>query len=137
MIVEGARSEAMFRRFRDDDLADTGAVPPSSGNDKVRELAIQQIKRKRAFQRLAVAFAAASVFLIVIWAVGEYNNAGGWPTDGFSQSSGTPHVWNIWIIYPLVGMGLILAIDAWVTFRHRPISETEIQREINRLTGKS
>jgi len=119
----------------DDGSPDTSTPPPDSGSDPVRELAIQQIKRKRAFQRLAVAFAAASVFLIVIWAVGEYNNAGGWPSDGFSQSSGTPHVWNIWIIYPILGMGLVLAIDAWVTFRHRPISEREIQREIDRLTG--
>ena len=119
----------------DDGSPDTSTPPPDSGSDPVRELAIQQIKRKRAFQRLAVAFAAASVFLIVIWAVGEYNNAGGWPSDGFSQSSGTPHVWNIWIIYPILGMGLVLAIDAWFTFRHRPISEREIQREIDRLTG--
>ncbi len=119
----------------DDGPPEPGNLRPEPGSDPVRELAIQQIKRKRAFQRLAVAFAAASVFLIVIWAVGEYNNAGGWPSDGFSQSSGTPHVWNIWIIYPILGMGLVLAIDAWVTFRHRPISEREIQREIDRLTG--
>ncbi len=119
----------------DDRPPEPGTLRPEPGSDPVRELAIQQIKRKRAFQRLAVAFAAASVFLIVIWAVGEYNNAGGWPSDGFSQSSGTPHVWNIWIIYPILGMGLVLAIDAWVTFRHRPISEREIQREIDRLTG--
>jgi len=33
---------------------------PGSPSDRVRELAVQQIKRKRAFQRLAVAFAAAS-----------------------------------------------------------------------------
>jgi hypothetical protein len=120
----------------DDEPPDTSQLRSGSGSDPVRELAIQQVKRKRAFQRLAVGFAAASVFLIVIWAVSEYNNAGGWPTDGFSQSSSIPHVWNIWIIYPLLGMGLILAIDAWFTFRHRPISEREIQREIDRLTDK-
>ena len=27
--------------------------------------------------------------------------AGGWPTQGFSQSSGIPNVWNFWIIYPV------------------------------------
>jgi hypothetical protein len=126
----------MTPALSDDEPPGTSGLRPSSGSDPFRELVIEQIKRKRAFQRLAVAFAAASAFLIVIWAVAEYNNAGGWPSDGFSQSSGTPHVWNLWIIYPLVGMGLILVIDAWVTFRHRPISEHEIQREIDRLTGK-
>lgn len=28
------------------------------------------------------------VILVVICAIAEYDNAGGWPTHGFSQSSG-------------------------------------------------
>lgn len=80
-------------------------------------------------------YAAASVVLAVIWAISEYNNAGGWPTDGFSQSSSIPHVWNIWIIYPIIGLGLALAIDAWNTYGKKPISESEIRREMDRLTG--
>ena len=118
----------------DDGSPDTSTPPPIPGATPCGNSRSSKIKRKRAFQRLAVAFAAASVFLIVIWAVGEYNNAGGWPSDGFSQSSGTSHVWNIWMIYPILGMELVLAIDAWFAFRHRPISEREIQREIDRLT---
>jgi len=42
---------------------------------------------------------------------------------------------NIWIIYPVLSLGLILAIDAWNTFRRKPISETEIRREMDRMTG--
>jgi hypothetical protein len=91
-------SDALTAPLSDDEQRGLVDSSPGSPSDRVRELAVQQIKRRRAFQRLAVAFAAASALLIVIWAVGEYNNAGGWPTDGFSQSSGTPHVWNIWII---------------------------------------
>lgn len=103
--------------------------------EQLRELALKQIKRKRRFYRRAVSYAAAGIFLVVIWAISEYNNAGGWPTNGFSQSSSIPHVWNIWIIYPVVGLAIFLAIDAWNTFGRRPISEGEIRREMERLTG--
>ena len=103
--------------------------------EQLRELAVKQIKRKRRFQRRAVSCAAVSILLVIIWAISEYNNAGGWPTDGFSQSSSIPHVWNIWIIYPVAGLGVFLAIDAWNTFGRKPISESEIRHEIDRLTG--
>lgn len=102
---------------------------------EVRELAVKQIERKRKFEMRAFAAAVVSVFLVVVWAISEYNNAGGWPTNGFSNSSSIPHVWNDWIVYPLIGIGLWVAIDAWNTFRRKPITEAEIRREMDRLTG--
>ena len=44
-------------------------------------------------------------------------------------------MWNDWIIYPLIGIGLCVAIDAWKTYRRKPITEAEIRREMDRLTG--
>ena len=108
---------------------------PERGDAEVRELAVKQIERKRRFEMRAFAAAVLSAFLVVIWAVSEYNNAGGWPTNGFSNSSSIPHVWNDWIIYPLIGIGLCVAIDAWNTYRRKPITEAEIRREMDRLTG--
>jgi protein-S-isoprenylcysteine O-methyltransferase Ste14 len=102
---------------------------------EVRELAVKQIERKRKFEMRAFAAAVLGAFLVVVWAVSEYNNAGGWPTNGFSNSSSIPHVWNDWIIYPLIGIGLCVAIDAWNTYRRKPITEAEIRREMDRLTG--
>ena len=69
-----------------------------------------------------------------MWAISEYHNAGGWPSDGFSQSSGIAHVRNIWIIYPVLGLGLILALEAWNTYGRKPVSESEVRREMDRLT---
>lgn len=83
----------------------------------------------------AVSYAVVSIFLMIIWTISEYNNAGGWPTDGFSQSSSIPHVWNIWIIYPVLGLGVVAAIEAWNTYGKKPISESEIRRGMDRLTG--
>lgn len=102
---------------------------------QVRELAIEQVERKHRFRIRAFGAAVVGVALVVIWAIVEYHNAGGWPTSGFSQSSGIHHKWNSWIIYPLVALGLAVAIDAWKTYWRKPISESEIRREIDRLRG--
>jgi glycerol uptake facilitator-like aquaporin len=112
------------------------AIAPQDpvGGDSVRDLALRQIERRRRFLAHAVGTAVGVVLLVVIWATSEYNNAGGWPTGGFSQSSGIPHVWNDWIIYPVIGLLLILAIHAWSTYYRKPITERDIQREIERLT---
>ena len=107
---------------------------PPTPDTTVRDLAIKEIERKRHFLTRAVIGGALIVMLVVIWAISEYHNAGGWPSDGFSQSSSIPHVWNIWIIYPVLSISLILAVDGWFTYFRKPISEREIQREIDRLT---
>jgi sterol desaturase/sphingolipid hydroxylase (fatty acid hydroxylase superfamily) len=119
----------------------TNGQPPvvvrSAGGDeeRVRELAVKQIERKRRFHARAFGAAAVTVVLVIIWAIAEYNNAHGWPTNGFSQSSGIYHVWNYWIIYPVIALALGVAIDWWHTFRHRPITEEQIRREMDRLRG--
>ena len=99
----------------------------------VRELAVKQVERTRGYTR-AFSAAAVAVVLVIIWAITEYNNAGGWPTNGFSQSSGISHTWNSWIVYPLIAIGLGVAIDASHTYRNKPITESEIRREMDRLT---
>jgi protein-S-isoprenylcysteine O-methyltransferase Ste14 len=108
-------------------------VPPPEDREGLRKLALQQIEAKRRFFKHAVGTAAATVLLVVIWAVSEYGNAGGWPTHGFSQSSSIPHVWNIWIIYPVIGLALFLGLNAWHTFGRKPVTESEIKREIEKL----
>lgn len=59
----------------------------------------------------------------------------GWPTHGFSQSSGIHDVWNFWIIYPVIGIALILGGRARAVYGHRPISESEIKHELDRQKG--
>jgi len=72
------------------------------------------------------------LLLTVIGGFSEYHNAGGWPTAGFSQSSGIPNVCNYWIIYPAMAWVLLTVIGGLTVYLHRPISETEIQRELDR-----
>jgi hypothetical protein len=111
------------------------AKPGTSDDDLARQQAIKRIERWRHFHIELVVACIATVLLVVIWATSEYHNAGGWPTHGFSQSSGMHDTWNLWIIYPVIGIGLILGARAWFTYGHRPISESEIQRELDRQKG--
>jgi hypothetical protein len=50
----------------------------------------------------------------------------------FSQSSNIPHVWNIWIVYPILGLAFLTAVNAWFVYFRKPISESQITREIER-----
>ena len=109
---------------------------PVESEDRARQQAIKQIERRRKFRVRAFGSAVGMIILVAIWAATEYHNAGGWPTQGFSQSSGIHDVWNFWIVYPVGAWLLILGIDAWSVYGRKPISEHEIEREIERQTGK-
>ena len=118
-----------------DKPADNDPDAPAAGKQLTRHQAIQQIERRRRFWMRASMGTLGMVILTVIWAFAEYHNAGGWPTHGFSQSSGIPNVWNYWIIYPAIAWVLLTAGDAWWVFGRRPISESQIKREIDRQAG--
>jgi hypothetical protein len=112
------------------DVGSSTAFP----NDEqlAREQAIEQIERRRRFWFIFVVFGIGMALLVATWAITEYHNAGGWPTQGFSQSSGIHDVWNSWIIYPFVAWVLWTAAYAWFVYLHRPISESEVRREVER-----
>lgn len=114
---------------------DSASKAPVDSEQLARQQAIKQIERRRRFKISTVAAAIGMALLVAIWATTEYHNAGGWPTNGFSQSSGIPDVWNIWIIYPLIAWVLLTAANAWFVYGHKPISEGEIKREIERQGG--
>jgi hypothetical protein len=108
---------------------------PAHREQLARQQAIKQIERRRRFKISTVVAAIGMTLLVAIWAGAEYHNAGGWPTDGFSQSSGIHDVWNIWIIYPLIAWVLLTGANAWFVYGRKPISESEIKREIDRQAG--
>jgi len=108
---------------------------PATGQLVAREQAIKQIERKRHFRVNVAVSGLGMAILVVIWAISEYNNAGGWPSQGFSQSSGIADVWNMWIVYPLMAWVFFVAADGWLTYLRKPITESQIKREIERQTG--
>ena len=108
---------------------------PADGNQLARQQAIRQIERRRRFWISTTWSGIAIAILVVIWAVSEYHNAGGWPVNGFSQGSGTHEVWNFWIVYPLGAWLLAVGAHAWAVYGNKPISESEIKREVERQAG--
>ena len=122
----------MLHDIPQDTSVDSSSNDPGGSEQLARQQAIKQIERKHRFWGGTIVAGVGMVLLVVIWATSEYHNAGGWPADGFSQSSGIHDVWNYWIIYPLGAWVLLTAARAWFVFGHKPISETEIRREIER-----
>ncbi len=106
--------------------------PGDATGDPARERAIRQIERRRRFHIEAAVSVLALAVVTLVWAFSEYHNAGGWPTRGFGQSSGTPHVWNYWIVYPLGAVVVFLGARAWFVYGNKPISESQIRREMER-----
>jgi len=41
-------------------------------------------------------------------------------------------VWNFWIIYPVGAWLFLTAAHAWLVYGNKPVSESEIKREIER-----
>ena len=113
----------------------SAARHPQTREDLARQQAIRQIERQRRYRISAVASGLGMALLVLIWAVSEYHNAGGWPVHGFSQSSGPHGVWNLWIVYPLGAWLALLATGAWDVYLRHPITEEQIQREIERQAG--
>ena len=123
-------------QISEDRHSDLSPDAPVSGEQLAREQAIKQIERKRRFKISTALGTLAMIVVVIIWATTEYHNAGGWPTQGFSQSSSIPNTWNIWIIYPLMAWMVAVAAHAWYVYGHKPISEAEIKREIDRQAGR-
>ncbi len=101
--------------------------------DDSEQIARQQaIKRARATRRFKISTTASAVgvaLLVPIWAATEYQHAGGWPTEGFSQRSGTHHVWNVWIIYPVTAWVSLTAARGWAVYAPKAVPAGEIERE--------
>ena len=115
----------------DERLPDNYSEAPAA-EQLAREQAIKQIERKRRFWTGAAWSGIGMLILVIIWAMSEYHNAGGWPAQGFSQSSGIHDVWNYWIVYPLGAWVLLLVAGTWDVYRPRTISENQIKREMER-----
>jgi hypothetical protein len=113
-----------------DSSTGSGAVAPA--DEHARQEAIKRIEHKRRYWISTAVSTGGMLILATIWAITEYHNAGGWPTQGFSQSSGIHEVWNIWIIYPAMAWVFLTVVGGLIAYLRKPISEGEIEREIER-----
>jgi 2TM domain len=85
-------------------------------DEELRSYALKRVKEKREFRQHLVSYVIVNAALIGIWAV---------------TSRGS--FWPGWV---LGGWGIGLAFHAWNTFFSRPITDADIENEIERLRGK-
>ena len=88
---------------------------PAQNEDDLRKQAHERIKRRREFWAHAAVYVIVNAALVVIWAVTKENHDNFWP---------------IWI---MGFWGIGLAGDAWRTFGQKPITEADIDREVEKL----
>ena len=80
--------------------------------DAGREAAIERLKKRRDFRSHVVVYVVVNTMLVVVWAV-----------------SGAGYFWPMW---PILGWGVGLALNAWTVYGERPITEDDIRRETER-----
>jgi hypothetical protein len=85
----------------------------------LREQALRRLKKRRDLHTHAFAYFTINVFLWGLWVI-----------LGF-----TSHSWFPWPLWVTIGWGIGLTFNAWDVYFRRPITETEVQREIDRLHG--
>jgi hypothetical protein len=86
---------------------------PAQTEAELREQAVQSLKKKRDFRTHVVMYVIVNAFLIGIWAI-----------------SGAGYFWPAFV---LGGWGIGLVGNAWDVYGRKPISESEIAREAERL----
>ncbi len=83
-------------------------------DDELRERAIKRLKKRRDFYGHLLVYVLVNTFLVVIWAMTDVH--------GF-----------FWPVFPIVGWGIGVVLNAWDAFRSDEFDEEQIRREMQRL----
>jgi len=80
----------------------------------IRDQAVKRLKKRRDFYAHLLVYVLVNAFIIVIWAVTS--------DGGF-----------FWPVFPMVGWGIGVVMNAWDVWRGDEFTEEEIKQEISRL----
>lgn len=81
---------------------------------ELRERAIKRLKKRRDFRAHILVYTLVNAFLVVIWAV---TTPGGF----------------FWPIFPIVGWGIGVVMNAWDVYFADDFTEEDIEKEIEHL----
>ena len=84
----------------------------ATSDQELRDRAIRRLKKKHDFHGHLLVYGMVNTFIVAIWAV---------TGSGF-----------FWPIFPMVGWGIGVVMNAWDVYWRRDITEEDIQREIGR-----
>lgn len=83
----------------------------------LRERAVKRLKKRRDFYGHILVYLLVNAFLVVIWAV---TSPGGF----------------FWPVFPLVGWGIGVVMNAWDVYVAEEVTEDRIQREMEHLAHR-
>ena len=85
--------------------------------DRMRDRAIKRLKKRHDFMTHLLVYVLVNSFIIVIWAI---TSSGGF----------------FWPVFPIVGWGIGLVMNAWDVWHPADFDEDQIQREVTRIRQK-
>ena len=80
--------------------------------DELRQAARDRLEKRRDLANHAVAYAVVNAMLVGIWVI-----------------TGAGYFWPAWV---LLAWGVGLVLNAWDVFFRRPVTEEDIERELQR-----
>jgi hypothetical protein len=89
------------------------AMDQISEEQGLRDLAIQRLKKQHNFRAHLLIYTLVNAFLVAIWVVTGH---------GF-----------FWPIFPIVGWGIGVVMNAWDVYRSDEPTEERIRREMERI----
>ena len=112
-------SDADSSSSPDTTVPSTGSVAqaPASNEAELRDLALRRLKKRQDFRAHVVVYIIVNAFLWALWAILSLTN--GWTFP--------------WPIFPSVGWGIGVALNAWDVYGRRDITAADVDREVERL----
>jgi hypothetical protein len=87
--------------------------------DALREQALQRLKKRRDFKAHLFVYALVNTVIWGIWFVVAANSHSWWP----------------WPVFLTLFWGIGVVMNAWDVYLRKPITEEELQREVDHLGG--
>ena len=81
----------------------------------LRDKAVRQLKKKRDFRGHLLVYILVNTFVVVIWLLTD--------PSGF-----------FWPVFPIVGWGIGVIMNAWDVYGRQDITEEDIHREMEHLS---
>ena len=93
------------------------AIDEGVRGEVLRERAIKRLTKRRDLSGHLLVYFLVNAFLVVIWALNDVH--------GF-----------FWPVFPIVGWGIGVVMNAWDVYRNDEFDEQQIRREMKRLQGR-
>jgi 2TM domain len=98
-----------------DDLAPT---PQPVDDGPLRKRAIKRLKNRHDFYGHVLLYSMVNAFITLIWLLGD--------RQGF-----------FWPVFPIVGWGIAVVLNAWNVYRDDEFDDEQIRREIARMQHRA